>query len=862
MPEATIAPGGHPTPAQLADFGRGAIDGPLAEAIERHLQSCAACVERLESSPDDDPWIALLRAVGPHESQAATAGPTVAVGYELEELIGRGGMGVVHRARQLGLDRRVAIKTIAAGRDASPEQLQRFRREFEAVARLNDPAIVRVYDVGIRDGVPYYAMELLEGGSLSDRLAAGPLGVSEAATLVERLARAIEHAHRQGVIHRDLKPSNILFDREGQAKVADFGLARRLDPDPGEAATRSSMLLGTPSYMAPEQAAGRPDGVGAGADVYALGVLLYECLAGRPPFVGTSPLETLELIRTQEAPGLDLFRPGLPVDLRTICQTCLEKDPSRRYATAAALADDLGRFLRREPIAARPAGRFERAVKWARRRPAEAAFVALLGLSVVGTIVGLLAHQSRLRAALTSEARAAADARTQRALAESNYRDARDAMTQILSRLGEPRFAGSPRLTELYREQAEAALTFYDRVLGRAESSSPTIRRDTARAAVEAANLQITLGRTEPADANLVRAQGLYASLLASSPKDGDLIREQMVTHIKLGVLLMRTQTERSVAALEAALVLARRRAALLPTDDDGAARDLAWCEHNLGAAWQLAGHNDRAAPHYARCVSHYEAVLKRRPDDVPLGVELAQSLINLGLIDGATGQTSLTEAHYARAETLLDAALTARPGVGEYVATWSDLQVNRGNLDVRLGRTEAGIERLERGLRELRPILEAEPENVRLRATAINLHGSRAMAMEKVHRYREAADDWSQVGALSGPGAAASGAEISRLLCLARAGEHRVVGAECGALLERNELPAIDAYNLACALAVASEAAQGGSADQAALRAQAVGAFQRAVAGDPGLRETARQDADLRPLAEEPAFRQALEGP
>jgi eukaryotic-like serine/threonine-protein kinase len=861
MTDDRVAADAHPTPAQLDDFGRGAIDGPLTDVIERHLADCADCLRTLEASRSNDPWLELLRVVGPADSPDA-AGPALPLGYELEALIGRGGMGVVHRARQLGLDRRVALKTIAAGRDASPQLIERFRREFEAVASLNHPAIVPIHDVGVRDGVPFFAMELLEGGSLADRLAAGPLPISAAVALAERLARAIDYAHRRGIVHRDLKPSNILFDAEGEAKVADFGLAKRLDADDdAPAATRSNVLLGTPSYMAPEQAAGRTESVGAAVDVHALGAILFECLAGRPPFLASSPLETLELIRTAEPPSPTRFRPDLPPDLGTICLTCLEKDPARRYASAASLADDLGRFSRGETILARPAGPLDRAAKWARRRPAEAAFAALLFLSLAGTIGGLLAHQARLRAALDREAAAATDARRQRGITESNYRDARDAITGILAALSDPKFAGSPRLAEVHHAQAEAALAFYDRILARIDSSNPMFRRDTAKAAVEAANLQITLGRPELAEVNLLRAQRLYEALLTAAPSDRGLLREQMIAHIKLGVFLTRRDTERSVAALEQALALARRRAKLAPTDADRPEKDLAWCEHNLGSTWLLAGRHDRAVPHFGRAVALYEEVMRQAPDDVTLRVELAQSLVNLGLAHAMTNDPAKAETNYREADDLLIDALAARPGVAEYVATRCDLLVNWGNLDVERGQVDAGIARLGDGVRELLPLLNAEPNVIRLNATAINLHGARALALEKAGRFSAASKDWARVIALNGSGPLSVGYAVSRLLCLARGGDHRAVATEAAPLEARADLPAIDLYNLGCALALASSASPANSPDRSRLQPRAVNAVARAVDKDPRLRDSARHDADLRSLADVQAFRHVLDG-
>ncbi len=856
--------GTHPGPDQLSDFGRGEVDDSLAEAIEGHLADCPECLRSLECTPLDDPWLALLRVVGssaPRLDPSGVDGPPHPFGYELEALIGRGGMGVVHRARQLGLDRRVALKMIAAGRDASPHLVERFRREVEAAASLNHPAIVPIHDVGVLDGVPFYAMELLEGGSLSDRLAAGLLGIPDASALVERLARAVNHAHAHGIVHRDLKPSNILFDVEGAAKVSDFGLAKRLDADPAEADTRSSLLLGTPSYMAPEQASGRPEAVGPAVNVYALGAILFECLTGRPPFLGHQPLEILELIRSAEPPSPSRFRSGLPADLETICLTCLEKAPARRYASASALADDLGRFARGEPILARPAGPLDRLAKWARRRPAEAAFVALLALSMLGTIAGLLAHQTRLRAALKREAEATEEARRQRVIAESNYREAREAITRVLAALADPRFEGAPRRAEIHRAQAEAALAFYDQVLRRTNSPDPVVRHDTARAAVEAANLQITLGRNGPAEANLLLAQGHFEALLVDKPGDRELLRDHMIAQIKLGVLLMQGNTERSVSVLEKALALARRRMDLSPINNDRSRQDVAWCEHNLGSAWQLAGQHERAVPYYQRAAAVYEQAMQEAPDDVSLRVELAQSLVNLGLAHAMNGRPAMAESEYRKAETLLDGAIAARPGTTEYVASKCDLLVNWGNLDGASSRLDAGLDRFGQGLRELSPFLDAEPNMRRLKSTAINLHGARALALEKVGRFHESADDWSRVIALSDPGPAILGYTVNRLLCLARDGDSRTVTTEAKPLEDRADLAAIDRYNLACALTLASAADSTTVPERLSLRARALKAIERAFANDPNLRDTARQDADLQSIAGDPAFRRALDG-
>jgi hypothetical protein len=316
-------------------------------------------------------------------------------GYEVEAVLGRGGMGVVYKARHLALKRTVALKMLAAGHP-NPAERARFRAEAEAVARLQHPNIVQIHEVGEADGRPFIALEYLAGGSLGDRLAGQPLPPRDAARLVAALAGAMHLAHSRNLVHRDLKPGNVLLAGEAdtpvgqcQPKVTDFGLVRQLDADSGQ--TFEGAVMGTPSYMAPEQAEGRGRAAGPAADVYALGAILYECLTGRPPFAGATPLETLEQVRSHEPAAPSSLNRQAPRDLETICLKCLSKQPERRYSSARELADDLGRFLRGEPVAARPVGRPERVAKWLRRNPTVACLSAVAALALVaGTVVSLL----------------------------------------------------------------------------------------------------------------------------------------------------------------------------------------------------------------------------------------------------------------------------------------------------------------------------------------------------------------------------------------------------------------------------------------------------------------------------------------
>src|SRR6266542_157768 len=296
--------------------------------------------------------------------------------YELLEEVGRGGQGVVFRARQKSLNRTVALKVIGLGQWASKAHLKRFRREAEAAASLEHPGIVPIHEVGERDGSCYFSMKFIEGGQLDEIVRREPMPVRQATELIAKVARTVHYAHEHGILHRDIKPGNILLDAEGEPHLTDFGLARLLETE--STVTRTLEVLGTPSYMAPEQALGENAAVSSATDVYGLGAVLYQLLTGQPPFAGGTTYETIKLLLDTEPRQPRLLNPKIDRDLSTICLKCLEKDPQRRYSSALALAEDLERWVKHEPIQARHAGIFARGKKWVRRNPTSALLTACL----------------------------------------------------------------------------------------------------------------------------------------------------------------------------------------------------------------------------------------------------------------------------------------------------------------------------------------------------------------------------------------------------------------------------------------------------------------------------------------------------
>jgi serine/threonine protein kinase/tetratricopeptide (TPR) repeat protein len=565
--EESQAQGHPPTPEEVCR------DCPeLLDRFRQHLQGLHRANARLG-----------LAAAG-----AAPASLPDLPGYEILGELGRGGMGVVYQARQVNLNRLVALKMVLAAEHASPHELTRFRAEAETLARLQHPNIVQIYEVGEHQGRPFFALEYMAGGSLAGRLAGRPAPVRPAAALVEVLARAVHAAHERGIIHRDLKPANILLgkssvegsasstasltppapqadpgapwplldpEQPGAAKVSDFGLAKQAG---GAGPTPSSgAVLGTPSYIAPEQAGGKSKEVGPAVDVYGLGAILYELLTGRPPFQAETALDVILQVVSQEPVTPSLLRPGLPRDLTVICLKCLEKQPRKRYPSARDLADDLRRFQESRPILARPVGRVERAWRWCRRQPLAAGLLAALLIVFVG---GFAAVTWKWLEADRERSQAVA----QRDRAERVLRAALDTNIAVEDLAGQLKpIAGTQSTT--VKNILQLAARNYERLL-REGGETPPLLEGKARMLTAFSELYIDLGDTGQALALAKEARAIYTRLLEREP-DNARWRAGLATGLeRVGVALrLQRRLAGCRAAFDQSLTLRKRLVAQFP---------------------------------------------------------------------------------------------------------------------------------------------------------------------------------------------------------------------------------------------------------------------------------------------------------
>jgi serine/threonine protein kinase/TolA-binding protein len=584
-------------------------------------------------------------------------------GYEIVDVLGRGGMGVVYQARQLALKRTVALKMILTGVHASPGQLVRFRAEAEAVARLQHPNIVQVYEIGEHKGLPYISLEFVDGGSLDKHLAGAPQAPRLAARLMERLARAMHYAHQKGIVHRDLKPANVLlqkpFSREGPGstedrtkpegdkgrpsiplsstsstaggaaaavtwtpKITDFGLAKQLEEESGQ--TRSGAILGTPSYMAPEQAQGAVHSIGPASDVYALGSMLYETLTGRPPFRAAKPLDTVQQVISQDPVPPSRLNPKVPRDLETICLKCLQKEPRKRYASAEALAEDLRRFQASEPIEARPTPMWERAWKWARRRPAVAALVAVIGLAAVGLLWGGLWYNGQLRHERDR-------AELERDRAETNFRMAFQAVDNLLREVGAKDLENEPHMEQQRRRLLEKALRYYQEFL-KQKSDDPIVRKQTGKAHKQLGDVFRLLQQTAEAEKAYQKAIAHLDRLAAEFPEEAEYQNALAESYNWLGELYRESDRLNEAAAVyREALKIQEKLAADYPKEPEYP-RNKARSLFNLGIVFQDKGQAPEAEKAFAGAIAILKDPKIQFPDEPPHRQELARALINLGL--------------------------------------------------------------------------------------------------------------------------------------------------------------------------------------------------------------------------------------
>jgi eukaryotic-like serine/threonine-protein kinase len=693
-----------------------------------------------------------------------------AAGYEIIGELGRGGMGVVYLARKVALNRPCALKMILAGTHGGKSAAARFRVEAEAVARIRHPGIVQIYHVGEADGLPFLELEYLPGGSLEKMLDGTPRPSAEAARLVETLARAIAEAHRRGIVHRDLKPANILMDAGGQPKVADFGLAKIVDSDDG--LTKTNLVIGSPSYMAPEQAEGNARSVGMTVDVYALGAILYELLTGRPPFRAATALETLEQVKAVEPVPPSRFQPGLPRNLETICLKCLEKSPSRRYATSEALAEDLRRHLAGEPILARRARLRERAWKWAWRHPAAAAVLAIVGVSAGLLLGGSVYYNARLRRANLRLAEALDQARTAREQAQASARTALTQRNLAVNAFRELIFGvqdklkASPGTMELSQSLLKTATEGLAELARSTEEAAPDLDRAVAHQRL--AEVYFRVGRDIEGRRQLERSLELAQGLAARSPRDPDVLECLGVDYYQLAWFVLQTGdpvkaevlSRRGVAACEAvaaldparplarqyriknafklghtflwrdmlpdalaafdpALGLARRWAAEEPANAT-ARRLVQDIEVKLGDAYWLLGHDWAVSrAHYREAIAIARGLVAEEPDSIANQAALVLSLINCG-------EYSLRAGHPDEAGPLVREALQianqlakADPDVVshqlhalEAQAVISGIEMAEGRYPEAAGLIRPAIERLQKLKDEGK--LEGQPNYVR----------------------------------------------------------------------------------------------------------------------------------------------------
>lgn len=910
-----------PDAKTLQRFLIGRISESEAQSLESHLSECPHCSESMDRLPVEDDLVRDMRRRSPllcddgdqpveliarvqqlwasissnvaklneavnHETDAGNGASTATrrprtqtydfleppqiegelgrLGpYRLWRVLGHGGMGIVFQASDARLGRDVALKVLLDARYTDPHYVSRFEREAEALSHLQHPHIVRVYEAGQHRGRPYLALEYISGGTLAEKTAGRPYGIPESATLIETVARAVHYAHTQGILHRDLKPGNILISATDQRPlVADFGLSKRTDLTD---LTQTGDVLGTPGYIAPELV-GRGKESTAAVDTYSLGAILYDLLTGRPPFRGETPFETLDQARTSEPVPPRRLRPAIPRDLETICLKCLQREPSKRYATAEGMADDLARFLRHEPIRARPISVAERLVKWGRRNPALALLIAVSSLSLVLFVALNLMYSERVRATLVQ-------VQNERNRADEGYQSARDTLNRMLTRLERRPVGDAPQLKELQQELLEDALAFYLAVLRRGNQQDPAVKRDCALACQRAGTIESLLGKWDDASTHFQMCLKLISELPAELRDDPGVQQLLGACHNNIAIVANNNRRWEEAEQHHRAAFEIQERLQKLRPEEASYRSGIAETSLNLGVVYQLTGRSREAEQSLVRARDMHTALAEQFPDNESYRSSLAQDHENLALLyqnSDRADRAELAVQGHDKADKTLRPLVAKHPPGGEYALTLAAVCINWSYCLRAAGKHEEAIAKTSEAVELSERILQKEPQHYTARGRAYRAYGARAELYDSLGRHAEAAADWERVVEFdSEPDPWVR--RILMALSLARSRQTTKAVAAADALTDDPKVPPEGHFNLACVYALASASSKHDEQLTAAERtAMSDRCANRAVAElsriqeqgyfkDAAHAESLQIDEDLRSLRDRADFQALL---
>lgn len=666
--------------------------------------------------------------------------------YELRSVLGKGGMGIVYRARQVSLNRLVALKMIKTGMLADSEELRRFRNEAEAVAQLDHPGIVPIYEVGEHDGQRYFSMKLVEGGSLAERLVDFRDDPRTTAFLVAETAEAVHHAHVRGILHRDLKPANIVIDAEGRPHVTDFGLSRKLESE--LELTAVSAVIGTPAYMSPEQTRGRKGVVTTASDVYGLGSVLYALLTGRAPFRADNMADMMTQVREQAPEAPRRINPKVPRDLEVICLKCLEKDPRLRYDSARALSNDLRAWLERCPIAARPVGPLRRSWLWCRRRPAVAALTAAVVLAVVGGVAGVIAVQARANRDLASKNAELAASETK---VRARFELAVDAIRTFHSGVSEDFLLKEDEFRELRQRLLKSAEEFYRKLGTMLENQTDRVsQKMLAQSYHDLAELIGAIGR-KPEAVEMHRRVLAVREVLAQGP-DADVedLGDVARSHMAIAFLLSEIgKAEETLAAHHEARKLLEEVVARTPNAlrfDSRLAKihrgywaDLASTQASIGWWFARLGKTGEALTWQMRGLAGREALHRADPTSRVNRDALARSHATLGQLYSRTGKSSLARQSHEAAREIRLKLVEEAPDNARFAAALAQSHMDIAIFDDTRGKTSEALESSRAALEIQRRLVETYPAVARNRSELGRIHHRIGMELGWLGRRNEA---------------------------------------------------------------------------------------------------------------------------